>query len=577
MYRNTMHPSHNFPQKRSTMISVLFVDDNTDLFGQIRSFLEKAGDIRVDNAHSLKQAIEKIKGRTYDVIITYEQIPEVNGIEFMSDMNGIEFLQYLKSSGNTTPVILLGRRGNNKIAVVEVTIGTEINVPKSGDIRPYLMEMVTVIKQTMLRRKAEREIKVQNEQLTAILSATPLGIFQVRNNLMAWVNQQFAEMLGYDESSLMGKDVRSIFKSPEDYDQVCHDLQLKRNLQGIGREECTLMKKNNSALACQLQVQMVDQRDISKGGTFVVTDISEKRKIADALKESEAKYREVLQNTQSIIIRMDTLGNITFFNHFALSFFDFTSDEVIGKSVVGTIVPQKARSGHDLSMMANDLGFNAEGYAVNVSENIRRNGDRVWIAWINKAIRDEKGHIIEILCIGNDITDRKRGGEIRISTDTWKDIVIAETDVKEEVFDAVFHISTEISIEGREGKSVGTTFLLGDADNVMAKSRQISLNAFEGQKPESRSVTNQDIKENIKEFAQLDGAFVIDGDGYIRAQSRYITVDTSNVTLPKGMGTRHNSVAAITQVTNTVGIVVSQSGGGITIFKNGLILKKITL
>ena len=154
---------------------------------------------------------------------------------------------------------------------------------------------------------------------------------------------------------------------------------------------------------------------------------------------------------------------------------------------------------------------------------------------------------------------------------------MADTDIKEEVFDAVFHICTEISIEGREGKSVGTTFLIGDAENVMAKSRQISLNAFEGQKPESRLITNHDIKENIKEFAQLDGAFVIDGNGYIEAQSRYITVDTSNVTLPKGMGTRHNSVAAMTQVTNAVGIVVSQSGGGLTIFKNGMILKKITI
>jgi diadenylate cyclase len=558
------------------MISVLFVDDNTELFRQIRSFLEKAGDIRIDTAHSIKQAIEKIKGRTYDVIISYEQIPEVNGIEFMSDMNGIEFLQYLKSLGNTTPVILLCRRGN-KIVIEEVTLGTEIGIPKSGDIRPNLQEMVTVIKQTMLRRKAEREVKLQNEQLTAILSATPLGIFQVRNLLIAWVNQQFAEMLGYDVSYLVGKEIGSFFKTPEDFDRMCHDLQGRCNSQGFCRTECTLVKKNSSFLACQLQVQMADQRDIGKGGTFVVTDISERRKITDALKESEAKYREVIQNTQSIIIRMDTNGNITFFNHFALSFFDYTSDEVIGKNVVGTIVSQKARSGHDLSMMADDLGFNAEGYAVNVNENIRRNGDRVWIAWINKAIRDEKGHIIEILCIGNDITDRKRTGEVRISTDTWKDIVIADTDVKEEVFDAVFHISTEISIEGREGKSVGTTFLLGDADSVMSKSRQISLNAFEGQKPESRIITNQDIKENIKEFAQLDGAFVIDGDGYIRAQSRYITVDTSNVTLPKGMGTRHNSVAAITQVTNTVGIVVSQSGGGITIFKNGLILKKITL
>jgi len=559
------------------MISVLFVDDNTDLFGKIRSFLEKTGDIRLDNARSIKQAIEKLKGRTYDVILSYEQIPEINGIEFVSDMNGIEFLKYLKSSGNSTPVILLCRRGLQKIAVQEVAIGTEISIPKNGDIRPHLSEMVTLVKQTMLRRKAEREINVQNDQLTSILSATPLGIFQVQNQVITWANPQFAGMLGYEESYPVGKELGSFFKTPEDFERVSHELRITRTPRGFGMAECSLVKKDHTFLECQLQVPAADSRTIGKSGTFIVTDISEKKKISAALKESEARYREMLQNTQSIIIRMDTQGTVTFFNRFALAFFDYTSDEIIGKNVVGTIVAEKGRSGHDLSMMANDLGFNAEGYAVNVNENIRRNGDRVWIAWINKAIRDEQGHIIEILCIGNDITDRKRTGEVRISTDTWKDIVVADTDVREEVFDAVFHISTEISIEGREGKSVGTTFLIGDADNVMAKSRQISLNAFEGQKPESRMITNQDIKENIKEFAQLDGAFVIDGTGYIRAQSRYITVDTSNVSLPKGMGTRHNSVAAMTQVTSAVGIVVSQSGGGITIFKNGLILKKITL
>jgi len=297
----------------------------------------------------------------------------------------------------------------------------------------------------------------------------------------------------------------------------------------------------------------------------------------DALKESEARYREMMHNTQSIIIRMDTQGTITYVNSFASMFFDYPESDLVGKNVVGTIAPEKNRSGHDLSMMANDLGFNAEGYAINVSENVRRNGDVVWIAWINKAIRDAQGHIIEVLCIGHDITDRKQTGEVRISTDTWKDQVIADTDIREEVFDTIFHISTEISIEGREGKAVGTTFLIGDTKNVLAKSRQIMLNAFEGHNPELRIVTNPDLKENIKEFAQLDGAFVISGDGFIEASGRYITVDSSKVVLPKGMGTRHNSVAAITSVTRAVGIVVSQSGGGITIFKNGQILKKITL
>lgn len=559
------------------MISVLFVDDNSDLLAQVCSFLEKTGEIKIDNAHSLKQAIEKLKGRNYDVIVAYEQLPDVNGIEFVSDMNGIEFIKYLKSLGTVTPVILLGRRGSGKVAVMEVAHGTEITFPKTGDIRPQVFEMVNLIKQTLLRKKSEREIKAQNEQLAGILSATPLGIFQSRNGIIEWVNRPFAVMLGYDESYLVGKDIRSFLSSPEEYALLSRELLVKKDAQGVSHASCQFVKKDKKTLACHLQVLPLDTRDISKGGTFVVTDISEKQKIADALKESEAKYREVLKNTQSIIIRMDMQGTITFFNTYALSFFDYASDEVIGKNINSTIVPAKTRSGNDLTMMADDLGFNAEGYAVNVNENIRRNGDRVWIAWINKAIRDEKGHIVEILCIGHDITDRKRDGVVRISTDTWKDLVVADSDVNEDVFDAVFHICTEISIEGREGKPVGTTFLIGDTKNVLQKSRQIILNPFEGHKPEDRMVMNPGLKENIKALAQLDGAFVITGDGFVESVGRYITVDTSSVKLLPGMGTRHNSVAAITQVTKTVGIVVSQSGGVITIFRNGQILKKITL
>jgi diadenylate cyclase len=559
------------------MISVLFVDDNTDLFLQIRTFLEKTGEIRVEQAHSLKQAAEKLKGRTFDIIVSYEQIPDVNGIEFVSDMNGIEFLKYLKSLGNTTPVILLGRRGANKIALEEVNNATEITLPKTGDIRPQFFEVVTMIKQTMLRKKGDREIKTQNDQLAMILSATPLGIFQVRNGIIEWVNRPFFTLLGFGEAELIGKELLALFKTPDEYEQVCREFQLRKDTTGLGHSDCRMTRKDGTLVPCQLQVQPLDPHDIPRGGTFIVTDNSEKQKIADALRESEAKYREVLANTQSIIIRMDTQGIITFFNRYALTFFDYASEDVIGKPVVGTIVPQKSRVQHDLSMMANDIGFNAEGFAVNVNENVRRNGDHVWIAWINKAIRDDQGRLVEILCLGIDITDRKRTGEVRISTDSWKDMVIGETDIREEVFDAVFHICTEISIVGREGKPVGTTFLIGDTKNVLEKSRQIILNPFEGHKPELRVVTNPQLGENIKALAQLDGAFVITGDGFVEAVGRYITVDSSNVSLPPGMGTRHNSVAAITQVTKAVGIVVSQSGGGITVFRNGQILKKITL
>lgn len=143
------------------------------------------------------------------------------------------------------------------------------------------------------------------------------------------------------------------------------------------------------------------------------------------------------------------------------------------------------------------------------------------------------------------------------------------TGVSEQVFEIVIKIAIEISTEGREGRSIGTAFLVGDSANVLAKSKQLVLNPFKGYVKEERLITNSDIGDNIKEFAQLDGVFVISGDGVVEAAGRYITIDTGNVKIQKGLGTRHSSVAAMTYSTESIGIVVSQSGGVIRVFRHG--------
>jgi len=145
------------------------------------------------------------------------------------------------------------------------------------------------------------------------------------------------------------------------------------------------------------------------------------------------------------------------------------------------------------------------------------------------------------------------------------------TGVNEQIFEAVIKIAIEISTEGREGRSIGTAFLVGDSTNVLAKSKQLVLNPFKGYVKEERMITNSDICDNIKEFAQLDGVFVISGDGVVEAAGRYITIDTGNVKIQKGLGTRHSSVAAMTYSTESIGIVVSQSGGVIRVFRHGRI------
>ncbi len=136
----------------------------------------------------------------------------------------------------------------------------------------------------------------------------------------------------------------------------------------------------------------------------IIRDITEQKQITQALQTSESKYRELIDTANSVIFRMTTGGIITFFNEFAQNFFGYTEDEIVGQSLLGSIVPYTDAGGANLNAMVSDLIAHPEEYATNINENIRKNGERVWLSWTNKPITDTQGRVTEILCIGNDIT-----------------------------------------------------------------------------------------------------------------------------------------------------------------------------
>ncbi|MEG4802958.1 PAS domain S-box protein [Microcoleus sp. ARI1-B5] len=124
------------------------------------------------------------------------------------------------------------------------------------------------------------------------------------------------------------------------------------------------------------------------------------------LRSSEAKYRQLVENANSIIVQLDSEGKITFFNEFAENFFGYSEAEILGKSAIGTIIPKTDLSESDLAAMIRDCLAQPEKYFQKENENIRSNGERVWIAWTNKPLLDAKGNLAGLLCIGTDISDR---------------------------------------------------------------------------------------------------------------------------------------------------------------------------
>ena len=159
------------------------------------------------------------------------------------------------------------------------------------------------------------------------------------------------------------------------------------------------------------------------------------------------------------------------------------------------------------------------------------------------------------------------GKEFEILTyDFISDIVEA---VEPEVFNAVLNIACELAAQGRESRKVGTIFVLGDDEKVMQLSRQMIMNPFQGYPEDDRNILNPDLEETIKEYSSIDGAFVIRSNGVIITAGRHLSAALESRDFPSGLGSRHIAAAGITNVTKAVAIVISQSTGDVTVFKNG--------
>jgi diadenylate cyclase len=142
------------------------------------------------------------------------------------------------------------------------------------------------------------------------------------------------------------------------------------------------------------------------------------------------------------------------------------------------------------------------------------------------------------------------------------------------VLDAVIELAVEIAREGREGRRIGTLFTLGDAEEVLARSRPLILDPLAGHAESLRQINDPNLRGTIKELAQLDGAFVINNLGVFVAACRYLDTAGAGVEIPFGLGSRHLAAANISSVTGTVGIVVSESST-VRIFCHGKMVGEI--
>jgi diadenylate cyclase len=149
------------------------------------------------------------------------------------------------------------------------------------------------------------------------------------------------------------------------------------------------------------------------------------------------------------------------------------------------------------------------------------------------------------------------------------------TEERRQTLEEVIQLAVELAREGREGRKIGTLFVIGDVENVLEQSRSLLLDPLYGHPSDALHVTRPEVRETIKEFAQLDGAFVLGDDGTFVSAGRFIDVDVSasDNFLP-GLGTRHAAAASVSRTTGAISVAVSQSSV-VRVFSGGRLRAEI--
>lgn len=156
----------------------------------------------------------------------------------------------------------------------------------------------------------------------------------------------------------------------------------------------------------------------------------------------------------------------------------------------------------------------------------------------------------------------------------YQEICSERRDVNTEVLEQVVSLAVEIAREGREGRKIGTLLVVGDSGEVMRHSKPMILDPLQGHPEEDKRIEDSNMRETIKELAQLDGAFVVSNSGVVLSAARYIDAASGDLNVPLGLGSRHMAGASISRRTDAVAVVVSESSM-VRMFDDGEVVAEI--
>lgn len=292
------------------------------------------------------------------------------------------------------------------------------------------------------RKEIEKTLRESQQRYRSLFEGSRDAIFiSDANGRILDVNDAAVQLTGYQKNELIHKLVQNL---DSNIDSRAYREYFNRTLAGdVFTIETSISRKDGRNVLTEFSSKQITLAGLPCIHT-TARDITARNAAEEALRRSEAKYRELVQNANSMIIRFDTNGRITFFNEYAQEFFGYSEEEILGRKIIDTLLPRIDSNGRNLEAELDNFFTHPEEFKNIALENVLRNGECVVVAWTNRPIRGAEGKILEFLSVGVDMTERRRARQM-IQTLTHELLKAQETERYKIARDLHDHIAQDLS------------------------------------------------------------------------------------------------------------------------------------
>jgi len=459
---------------------ILYVDDESTLLEIGKLFLEQSGQFVVEITSSAQEALIMLNSKTYDAVISDYQMP---------GMHGIEFLTKVRNSGNTIPFILFTGRGREEVVIQALNEGADFYLQKGGEPKSQFIELEHQVFQAIQQRRAEASIRDLEQREANIISFLPDPTLVIDTNgvVIAW-NRAMEEMTGVPASAILGKgDYEYAIPFYGQRQPVLIDLVVESN-EEIARNYAHITHKKDILIAetslprlkgkpvtlMGIASPLYDRQGNIVGAIESIRDITERKHAEDALKESEEKYRTLVENVIDVVYRADSAGKIIFITPSALPLTGYDNlNDILGHPIVSFWAYPEKRN--DMIARMKESGY-VKDYEVII---LKRDGTGLPVSISSHFYYDRNGRIAGVEGIIRDISERKKAEDELCESEgrfaAFMDHLPVTAFIKDEQSTNLFVNRHMIEVFGEQewiGKSVYKQFPLEAAEKMIADDQQ---------------------------------------------------------------------------------------------------------